>query len=148
MESLKPHYDLLIPGDYFCDIIFTGLPRFPALGQEIFSKDVAVVPGGVLNCVFAARRLGLNVGWVGTVGDDFFSHFVLHRAHDEGIDTSLLAHCDDPQQRVTVSLSYPGDRAFISYVDPSPSTLDLLLSTLSRVTCKHLHFNGLSIDER
>ncbi len=148
MESLKPYYDLLIPGDYFCDIIFTGLPRFPSLGQEIYSKDVAVVPGGVLNCVFAARRLGLNVGWVGTVGDDFFSHFILHRAHDEGIDTSLLNHCIDPQQRVTVSLSYPGDRAFISYVDKSPDTLDLLLSVLGRVTCKHVHFNGLVVDER
>ena len=33
--AVKPHYDILIPGNYFCDIIFTGIPSLPALGKEV-----------------------------------------------------------------------------------------------------------------
>jgi len=32
--ELKPHFDILVPGVYFCDIIFTGLPVFPARGTS------------------------------------------------------------------------------------------------------------------
>jgi sugar/nucleoside kinase (ribokinase family) len=148
MEQPKPHYDVIIPGDYFCDIIFTGLPGFPALGQEIYSRDVAIVPGGILNSVIALRRLGVNVGWIGTVGDDFFSRFALDQAQAEGVDVSLLLRRDTRQRRVTVSLSYPDDRAFVSYVDESPDDTDLVLDALERVTCQHLHFGGLTVDER
>jgi sugar/nucleoside kinase (ribokinase family) len=139
---------VIIPGDYFCDIIFTGLPGFPALGQEIFSRDVAIVPGGTMNVVVALRRLGVNVGWLGTVGDDFFSRFALDQARAEGLDLSLLLRLNSKQRRVTVSLSYPGDRAFVSYVDESPGDVDRVLDALERVTCKHLHFAGLTVDGR
>jgi sugar/nucleoside kinase (ribokinase family) len=148
MEQPKPHYDVIVPGDYFCDIIFTGLPGFPALGQEIYSQDVAIVPGGTMNVVVALRRLGVNVGWLGSVGNDFFSRFALEQAQAEGLDLSLLHHYDARQRRVTVSLSYPGDRAFVSYADDSLSDVDMVLGTLERVTCKHLHFGGLAVDER
>jgi sugar/nucleoside kinase (ribokinase family) len=148
MQQPKPHYDVIIPGDYFCDIIFTGLPGFPALGQEIFSQDVAIVPGGTMNVVVALRRLGVNVGWLGVLGNDFFSHFALDQAQAEGLDLSLLLRLNSRQRRVTVSLSYPGDRAFVSTVDESPGDTDRVLDALERVTCRHLHFGGLTVDER
>jgi sugar/nucleoside kinase (ribokinase family) len=142
------HYDIIIPGVYFCDVIFTGLPDFPSLGAELFAHEVAVVPGGDLNTIIALNRLGVKVGWTGTVGVDFFSHYIMHLIDDEGIDRSLLIQRDHPQQRVTVSLSYPQDRAFITYADGDLPSLDLILHALERATTQHIHFGSLDLDER
>jgi len=147
--ELKLDYDILIPGKYFCDIIFTGLPDFPKLGTEIYSKQVNIVPGGgALISVIALRRLGMNVGWISRFGTDFFSQYVQHYLETERVDMSLVMQLPEPMQRVTVSLSYPEDRAFISYADPSPSNVDLAFEALDKATFRHLHFTSLVVDDR
>jgi sugar/nucleoside kinase (ribokinase family) len=146
--ELKPHYDILIPGSYFCDIIFTGLPAFPALGTEIYCEGLSVVPGGVMNTIIGLRRLGVNVGWCGVIGDDFFSRFALEQAEREGLDIRLLVRDGSPVKRVTVALSAPEDRAFVTYVDPSPDKTELAFLALERATFSHLHFTGLVFDDR
>lgn len=140
--------DILIPGNYFCDVIFTDLPRFPSLGSEIYTGGLTVTVGGVLNTVIALRRLGVDVGWVGYSGADMFSQFVLDTAAREGIDTSLIQRLDTPFQRVTVSLSYPEDRAFISYVDPAQNSVQMVFEALDSVDFRHLHFTGFQLDPR
>ena len=144
--ALEP-YDVLIPGNYYCDIIFSGIPGFPALGTELFTDALTVVPGGIMNTVTGLTRLGTRVGWLGTLGNDFFSDFIAKTAHTEGIDLSLIEFIDHPFKRVTVSLSYPNDRAFITYRDTAPELLPKIYDALKQATFKHLHFTGLLIDE-
>ncbi len=142
------HYDVLIPGNYFCDIIFTGLPVFPALGAEIYTDGLTVVPGGVLNTVIALQRLGLSVGWCGFLGNDFFSQFISTFVHNEGIDTDLVEYQNAALRRVTVALSYPEDRAFVTHVDPPPDVIGRLLAEYRHYSFQHLHLNRLYVDER
>ena len=140
--------EILIPGHYFCDLIFTGIPGFPALGTELYTQNLTVVPGGCLNTVTALRRLGVHVGWMGQIGSDIFSQFVNNWLTQEQIDASWLTYSDEPMQRVTVALSYPADRAFITYVDPPVDLLDKVRQAVEAEECAHLHFTGFNSDPR
>ncbi|MBL8092627.1 MAG: carbohydrate kinase family protein [Anaerolineales bacterium] len=137
-------YDILVPGDYFCDVVFSGVPRMPTLGTEIYTQALTVTVGGALNTVFALKRLGLKVGWIARLGNDVFSRIIQEAVEREGIGTELVTRLDRPYQRVTVSLSFPEDRAFISYVDPEPGILDLARAVIDRVGFRHLHIGGLT----
>jgi sugar/nucleoside kinase (ribokinase family) len=143
-----PVYDVLMAGNYFCDIIFTGIPGFPALGTELYCDGLTVVPGGVLNTVVAMRRLGLNVGWIGVLGNDFFSRYTSDWIAAEGIDSALLERRAEPFRRATVSLSYPSDRAFVTYVDPAPDMIGKLIAESAGLAFRSVHFAGLMIDPR
>ncbi|MBL8131203.1 MAG: carbohydrate kinase family protein [Anaerolineae bacterium] len=141
-------YDILVPGNYFCDIVFTGFPQFPALGSEVYTEGLTVTIGGVLNTVIGLHRLGVNVGWLGVIGSDFFSRFAREMLDQEGIDQSLVKHIDAPFQRVTAAISYPHERAFITYVDPAPSSTEMVLEALDSVRFRHLHFTGFQTAPR
>jgi sugar/nucleoside kinase (ribokinase family) len=144
----RHNYDILIPGNYFCDLIFTGIPRFPSLGTEVYTTGLTVTVGGVLNTVIGLRRLGVNVGWCGRIGNDMFSQFVLSQIQKEGVDLELLQQIDGQFQRVTVAISYPEDRAFLSYADAAPNSIDLVLENMDKIDFRHLHFTGLQVDPR
>lgn len=141
-------YDILVPGNYFCDLIFTGIPHFPALGSEVYTQGLTVTIGGALNTVIGLHRLGVKVGWAGWTGTDIFSRYVLDTVEKEGLDTSLVKRVDTPFQRVTASVSYPHDRAFITYVDPAPTPIELVLQVQDEISFQHLHFTGFQLDPR
>ncbi len=124
-DAPHPQFDVILPGVYFCDLVFTGLPSLPILGKEIFSQGFDILPGGTFNCAFALHRLGLHPGWVTDFGNDYFSQFVLQAVRKTGLDDSLFRLHDFPLQSVSASLSYPQDRAFISYIDPYNPPLPL-----------------------
>jgi len=148
-KERRGEFDILIPGHYFCDLIFTGMREIPAPGTEIYAQGMEVVPGGgAINTVVALNRLNVNAGWIGVVGNDFASRYVSDWLEGEGIDLSLVEHRDEPFRRLTAALSYPTDRAFITYVDPQADLIPLLEKQLTEIRCRHVHFPGLLIDER
>lgn len=144
---MKPHYDILIPDYYCCDMIFPNMPHMPMLGSELFLNQLSVVPGGGLNTVIALRRLGVNLGFVSELGNDFFSLFIRDRLRTEGVDLNLIDMHDQPFQRVTVALSFPHDRAFVTYYEaPKTDHLGLAWRALDQADFHHLHFNVLILD--
>ena len=134
-------YDVIAVGDYYLDLIFSGLPRFPELGKEIIGTGFEMLPGGAYNSVVAMHRLGLKVGWAGDFGDDDFSRFVLDRLRAEGMDDALCVIYKRPMRRITVSVSYPEDRAFITYCDPEPA-IPAGLKALATASARVLYVPG------
>ncbi len=133
--STSSAFEVLILEDgYYCDLIFTGVPGLPSLGSEIFSSGFNIIPGGAFNLALAFKRLDLHAGWPCQFGNDLFSRYVAERAAGEGIDCSLFTHHDFPIPRITASLSFPQDRAFVTYNHPfsAPPPAELILKLRPR----------------
>jgi hypothetical protein len=113
-------YDVLLDGGYFSDLVFTGLPEFPRLGHEVYSRDFNLVPGGALNCAVALQRLGLKTIWPCRFGSDPFSRLAKQAALAEGLDGDFFTDSEQPCMRITVSFSFDDERAFLTYSDPLP----------------------------
>jgi sugar/nucleoside kinase (ribokinase family) len=141
-------YDILIPGNYSCDMVFREIDGYPELGKNLYSQHFDIVPGGISNTVFALQRLGTKVGWLTEAGNDLFSRFIVDQAEVEGVETSLIRRRDQSMRRVTVALSYPEDRGFVSYIESEPDVIDLALQHGSDVEYGHIHFARLHVDPR
>lgn len=111
-------YDVLVIGRPQTDLIFTGLPRWPEVGRELFAAGLTVTVGGTFNVAAALQRLRLSVGMVGTVGNDDWSRRSLAAMAAEGVSTSLMVVLDRPLPSVSVCMTDAGDRGFLTYDVP------------------------------
>ncbi len=109
--------DVIVLGDYFFDIIITGLKELPRLGADIFGDQLEMAPGGAYITTVALHRLGIHAEWVAHLGNDVLSEFVIRAAQKEGLCELLFKRHDIPLRKLSVSFSYPHDRGFISYCD-------------------------------
>ena len=137
-------YDIIVLGDYFYDLIYTGLTEFPELGREVMSTDVTTTGGAMYITAVSLSRLGARVGWPAYFGDDFYSRSVYDFAIKEGVDLSLARHVARPYRRVTTALPLHGERAFATYVDPEADDLyEHWQQALEACDFRHLHVGGL-----
>ena len=135
-------YDLLVAGSYSLDLIFTGLPHLPRLGEDLLAREFAMIPGESYNSAVTMHRLGLRVGWAGDFGDDDFSRFALQEARREGLDDSLFVHHQRSLRRISIAASLPEDRAFLTYYDPEPR-LPAILKAMASASARALYLPGL-----
>ncbi len=110
-------YDLLVIGEINPDLILQGNDVTPAFGQAEKLVENAVLTIGSSSVIFAcgAAKLGLNIAFVGIVGDDVFGHYMLSEMQKRGID---ISHCVVNKQEKTgfsVILSQPNDRAILTH---------------------------------
>ncbi len=71
----SPQFDVYLHGMVFLDIIFTGLPKMPAGGEEIWADGMGSCPGGIANLAVATARLGLRTSLGAAFGDDDYGEF-------------------------------------------------------------------------
>ncbi|MCC6616436.1 MAG: carbohydrate kinase family protein [Anaerolineae bacterium] len=136
-------YDVVVLGDYFFDQIFTGLPKFPTLGCETFADNLTTTGGALFITAAALSRLEVHAGWIGTFGQDPYSEFVYRLAQDEGIDLALTRRLDGPYQRVTTSMPFEGERAFVTFADPDTEDMfDFWMAQLAASSFRHAHLGG------
>jgi sugar/nucleoside kinase (ribokinase family) len=137
------HYDVMVLGDYNVDLIFGRLPHFPSLGSDLLAGSFAQVPGGgsYISAV-TMHRLGLAVAWAADFGSDEFSQWVLAKVREEGLSEEFFVFHDRPMRRVTVAMTYPEDRAFVTYYDPEPA-IPAAMRALVGISARAVYLPGL-----
>ena len=97
------------------DLLYSGMPRIPNEGEEIYSKDFRVCLGGglpatMINC----SRLGIPAK-IGTfLGSDMFSNFAKGELEKSGTKYEIFESKNYPLN-VTSAIITEKDRTFVSY---------------------------------
>lgn len=124
-----PALDLLLAGTVFFDMVFTGLPRPPRPGTEVWTEGMGCSPGGIANLAVAASRLGLRTALAAGFGDDLYADWLWGVLRDqERIDLSYSRRHPGEHTPVTVALSYDDDRAFVTHGHPWPTSVGEMLA--------------------
>lgn len=136
-------FDLLVAGRASVDVIFTGLERWPALGEDIETDGLGVCAGTSFNLPAAANRIGLRVGFITTIGNDIWSRMIHEEFDAEGLPTDFLEVQDRPLPGVSVALNLGDDRGFVTHWGSDGSYDDELslraLEIVGQVEARHLH---------
>jgi len=108
---------ILVIGDLNVDIIVSGMTEFPELGREIHCGDIRTVMGGSAS-IFACRlgQLGGEVDILGVVGKDENGRIVLNTLQLNNVGLEKVIIRDDIRTGVTISLTYPNDKALITFM--------------------------------
>lgn len=127
--TAAPDFDVLLTGTVFLDIIFTGLPRPPEPGTEVWSEGLGSCPGGIANLAVALRRLELKTALAAAFGEDAYGDFCWDvLADQEGVDLSYCRRFYGWHSPVTVSMAMERDRSMVTHGHKAPVVADDLFS--------------------
>lgn len=102
--------NLICAGEAFDDLIFVGLDRLPALGEEVKTdRFTATIGGGAVISAVNAARLGMKTTLISALGDA-----AVARLKKERLRITNLRKRGEPHA-ITAALSTAGDRAFVTY---------------------------------
>jgi ribokinase len=103
--------DVVCAGAPFLDLVFRGLDRIPAAGEEVLAQDLVIVPGAMANVAFALRQLELDAVVCAPIGTDPAGRFLKQLMDDAGIPW-----IGEPTTATPVSVGLPldGERAFVT----------------------------------
>jgi len=106
---------ILVVGELNVDLIVSSLDTFPSLGREIVAGAAQTVLGGSSAiCAAGLARLGAAVDLLGKVGVDSHGEFVVGELQELGVGTRLILRDAAAPTGVTISLTYPEDRALVT----------------------------------
>jgi ribokinase len=74
-----------VVGAPFLDLVFAGLPRLPAAGEEIVGRELHIVPGGTAIQAIGLRRLGVSATLVAPRPDDLAGRILDDLLDREGV---------------------------------------------------------------
>ena len=101
------------------DLLYSGMPRVPQEGEEIYSQDFSVqLGGGYPATLINLSRLNVPVRIQTFLGEDLFSRFAVSQYVQNRIMPLNLYVGSRIPVNVTSAVITPRDRAFTSYTDP------------------------------
>ncbi|KZZ57126.1 ribokinase [Oleiphilus sp. HI0125] len=108
------------------------VPSFPRPGETLLGRNYQVIPGGKgANQAVAAARLGADVCFIASVGDDTFGQNMLDRFRADGIDISKLH----------VQLQTPTGIAMIQVADSGENSICLSAEANDALTEELVNLN-------
>lgn len=107
---------VICAGRLYCDLIFTGVPRLPSMGTEIYASGLGLHAGGgafITAAHFGA--LGRRAALAATLPGAPFDTVVSGDLEHAGLDLSLCRPASDGNDpQITVVLTGTEDRAFVT----------------------------------
>lgn len=98
------------------DLLYSGIEKLPAEGEEVYGKNFSVqLGGGVPATLINAGRLGIPAKIATELGDDIFSDFALSQFAEYGVSPLNLYGGTGMPLNVTSAIITPRDRTFVSY---------------------------------
>jgi sugar/nucleoside kinase (ribokinase family) len=141
--------DIVVVGELNVDLIAEGLNTLPELGKEKIISNLTLTLGSS-SAIFAAdiARSGMEVGFIGKVGDDPYGEFVINSLRELEINTSKILIDPDVKTGVTISLAYPEDKAQMTYLGSIEELgwTDINLEYLYQA--KHLHLSSYFLQNK
>lgn len=136
----EPAFDVLLSGTVFLDIIFTGLPRPPAPGTEVWAEGLGSCPGGIANLAVALSRLQLRTALSAAFGEDAYGDFCWEvLAEQEGVDLLYCRRFYGWHTPVTVSMAMDRDRSMVTHGHRPPVSADEMLNPPPRTRACFVH---------
>lgn len=128
MES----FDLLSIGDATLDVFMTPMESEAlcrvdtrecliafSYGEKIPVKNLEFSIGGnAANNAVGARRLGIRVGIVLTLGDDSIGNLIIERLRNEGVDLTYVIQQPNTSSNYSSIINYQGERTIFTYHAP------------------------------
>lgn len=134
--------NLICAGEAFDDLIFVGLERLPALGEEIKTdRFTSTIGGGSVITAITAARLGMPTTLVSALSDA-----AVARLKKERVRVTNLRRTHEPHA-LTAALSTGSDRAFVTYNGVNTKLDARLAAILPRLAARpqrshvHLHLS-------
>jgi sugar/nucleoside kinase (ribokinase family) len=140
----ETHLDIIVAGDLFVDLILSGFPSWPQPGEEVFASGFhREVGGGAAITACGLARLGSRVALLGRVGQDS-GDWVAARLGHFGVITSRLCFDLCEPTALTVAISTPGERTFLTYHGASgrfPEMVAEAAASRDLANARHFHLN-------
>lgn len=134
-------FDVLVAGELYVDLILSGFDFWPLPGQEAFARTLQKeIGGGAAITACGLAVLGERTGVCGTIGSDYGS-WIAHRFRERGVETDYLElHATEPTG-LTVAITTPHDRAFLTYSGANRGSIEHFYdeAAAGNLDARHVH---------
>ncbi len=144
MITPKPAKILCI-GRLYCDLVFSGVPKMPVTGEEVYADSLCIHAGGgaYITAAYLAAT-GQKTSLCAIYPSGPFGKAIENEIQNAGIDlTFCQAAAPDADPQVTVAIALMNDRAFLTKRS-GPSIPDTLSAALDDPDLTHLHIAELA----
>jgi sugar/nucleoside kinase (ribokinase family) len=143
MKDTGKKIDVIVIGELNVDIILNGIESIPVIGKEIIANTMSVTLGSS-SAIFASNlsTLGVNVAFIGKIGNDNFAQIVLDSLKSKNVETGHILRSAYLSTGATIVLVYDQDRANVTYPgamnDLHLEDIDFSFLSMAR----HIHFSS------